>query len=73
MKHLLFSISSFLLLGLTSIRVYAQSNNSKDWKAGVARVVITPERSQWMSGYSDRNRPSENKIMDVGQVIGHTR
>jgi neutral ceramidase len=65
MKNLFFSIASFLLVGLFSIGVYAQSNNSKDWKAGVARVVITPERAQWMAGYGDRNRPSEGKIMDI--------
>ena len=29
------------------------------WKAGVARVNITPSESIWMAGYSSRDHPSE--------------
>jgi neutral ceramidase len=29
------------------------------WKAGVAKVNITPKESIWMAGYGFRNRPSE--------------
>lgn len=32
------------------------------WKAGVAKVVITPETSMWMAGYSARKRPSEGTL-----------
>jgi len=35
------------------------------WKAGVASVVITPERSMWMAGYAARTKPSEGKIHDL--------
>ena len=62
MKHLLLGISSFLLIALFNTNVCAQS---KDWKAGVARVIITPDRPQWMAGYGDRNRVSEGKIVDI--------
>ena len=65
MKHLLFGISSFLLISLFSTGIYGQSGNSKAWKAGVARVIITPEHPQWMAGYGDRDRPSEGKIVDI--------
>ena len=29
------------------------------WKAGVAKVDITPTESVWMSGYASRNRPAD--------------
>jgi hypothetical protein len=35
------------------------------WKAGVAKVVITPEESMWMAGYGARNKPSEGKLQDL--------
>src|SRR5215213_8029306 len=30
-----------------------------EWKAGVARVKITPERPMWMSGYGGRTKPAD--------------
>ncbi len=38
---------------------------SPDWKAGVASVVITPQKSIWMAGYSARKRPSEGVLQDL--------
>jgi hypothetical protein len=35
------------------------------WKAGVARVVITPNEPLWMSGYSARTKPAEGKLQDL--------
>jgi neutral ceramidase len=35
------------------------------WKAGVAKVNITPTRSMWMRGYGSRNRPSEGTLHDL--------
>jgi neutral ceramidase len=40
-------------------------NEPPGWKAGVARVVITPEEPMWMSGYAARNKPSEGTIHDL--------
>ncbi|HET6962482.1 MAG TPA: neutral/alkaline non-lysosomal ceramidase N-terminal domain-containing protein, partial [Terriglobia bacterium] len=37
----------------------------KTWKAGLAKVVITPEQPIWMSGYASRNKPSEGKVHDL--------
>lgn len=66
MKRLTFCFSSLLLVVLfTASSVNGQGRNVKGWKAGVARVIITPERPQWMAGYGDRDRPSEGKIMDI--------
>jgi hypothetical protein len=35
------------------------------WKAGTARVAITPKRPMWMAGYAARNKPSEGAIHDL--------
>jgi hypothetical protein len=36
-----------------------------EWKAGVARVRITPEEPLWMSGYAARDRPAEGTLHDL--------
>jgi hypothetical protein len=35
------------------------------WKAGVAKVNITPKESMWMAGYGSRKRPSEGIRKDI--------
>src|SRR5438034_11167711 len=35
------------------------------WKAGVAKVTITPEHLMWMSGYAARTKPAEGKLHDL--------
>ena len=32
------------------------------WKAGTARVDITPDEPIWMAGYGGRTKPSEGKV-----------
>jgi neutral/alkaline ceramidase-like enzyme len=34
-------------------------------KAGLAKVVITPETNIWMAGYAGRKKPAEGKILDL--------
>ena len=36
-----------------------------DWKVGLARVKITPERPVFMSGYASRNRPFDRVVADL--------
>jgi len=36
-----------------------------DYKAGIGRIVITPEKPIYMSGYASRNHPSEGVIHDL--------
>lgn len=36
-----------------------------NWKAGVARIQITPEESLWMGGYASRIHPSEGKLTEL--------
>ncbi len=35
------------------------------WRAGVAKVRITPERPVWMAGYDGRTGPSEGALHDI--------
>jgi neutral/alkaline ceramidase-like enzyme len=37
----------------------------KGWKAGTARVVITPEESLWMAGYASRDHIAEGKLHEL--------
>ena len=53
----------FAFAGLDSAP--ASSKSLKTWKAGLAKVVITPEKPIWMSGYASRTKPSEGKIHDL--------
>jgi len=35
------------------------------WRAGLARVKITPDESMWMAGYAARKKPSEGVLQDI--------
>ena len=35
------------------------------WRAGAAKVTITPEKPMWMSGYASRNHPAEGTLIDL--------
>ncbi|MFS8616718.1 MAG: neutral/alkaline non-lysosomal ceramidase N-terminal domain-containing protein [Solitalea sp.] len=35
------------------------------WKAGVARIRITPDEPMWMGGYAARNRPAEGTGIEL--------
>lgn len=62
---------SFSFLISICILFFAQSVNaignvdSKGWKAGVARVVITPEEPMWMAGYANRDHEADGKLQDL--------
>ncbi len=49
-----------LLLAAVSIRAEVPS-----WKAGAAKVKITPEKLMWMSGYASRDKPAEGSRQDL--------
>jgi neutral ceramidase len=51
-----------LLLVLAGLAVaFAQT----DWRAGVAKLVITPKEPIWMAGFGFRDRPSEGVRQDI--------
>src|SRR5690242_20691399 len=35
------------------------------WKAGAAKVNITPEQPMWMAGYAARTKPAEGTMTDL--------
>lgn len=49
------------LVLLTSLPAWCDEG----WKAGVARIKITPEQPMWMSGYASRTKPAEGKLHDL--------
>jgi hypothetical protein len=36
-----------------------------EYKAGTARIIITPDKPQYLSGYANRTHASEGKIHDL--------
>ncbi|SKB61584.1 neutral/alkaline non-lysosomal ceramidase N-terminal domain-containing protein [Dyadobacter psychrophilus] len=47
---------------LSQVAAFGQN---KGWKAGVSRVVITPENPMWMAGFAARTKPSDGKLHDL--------
>lgn len=45
--------------------VHGMPAAAQEFKAGVAKVVITPENGLWMAGYAARNKPAEGKLTDL--------
>jgi hypothetical protein len=45
--------------------VFAVDGAEPAWKAGVARVNITPREPIWLAGYAARTRPSEGVFLDI--------
>jgi hypothetical protein len=61
-------IRRFTLLFVLSFLAIPASAAPPDgdlWKAGVAKVVITPKKLMWMSGYGARSKPAEGKVHDL--------
>ncbi len=59
---------SFLSLIILFILAFTFSNrdaSAQGWKAGVAKVVITPQQPIWMAGYAARNHESEGALHDL--------
>ena len=41
------------------------SAEQAQWKAGAAKVVITPSEHVWMAGYAERSGPSDGALVDL--------
>jgi neutral ceramidase len=48
-----------LCLGLAALSLIATAAEASDWKAGVAKADITPDKPMWMSGYASRDHRAE--------------
>jgi hypothetical protein len=56
---------AFAALLLLSFASMGAPSPGSEWKAGAARVNITPHGSMWLSGYAGRNKPAEGKLHDL--------
>jgi len=57
MSRMVYFSAALFLLGSIACSVSAQEPT---WKAGLARVKITPEQPLFMAGYASRNKPFES-------------
>jgi hypothetical protein len=54
-----------LLVPLAPVATHAAEPAGSGWKAGAAKVRITPVQPLWMSGYAARTKPAEGKLLDL--------
>lgn len=54
----------WLVVVATIVSVPVETLRAAEWKAGVARAVITPEKSVWLAGYGSK-RPPDGKLHDL--------
>jgi hypothetical protein len=45
--------------------VPASAQEQPGWRAGVAKTIITPRQSIWMSGYGGRTKPAQGKETEL--------
>lgn len=66
-KSVLFSVLPSILIFLifSGSASGDQQASTKGWKAGVARVIITPQEPLWMAGYGSRDHVSEGTLVDL--------
>lgn len=59
-------VASCIVLSFISTDALGDSRlPDSTWRAGVARVVITPEQPMWMAGYAARDHQSEGIMHDL--------
>ena len=59
------AIAALSLLALAKCQAVVAATAPSAWKAGAAKVVITPESLMWMSGYGSRDHAAEGKLHDL--------
>ncbi|WP_423130217.1 neutral/alkaline non-lysosomal ceramidase N-terminal domain-containing protein [Gaoshiqia sp. Z1-71] len=59
--HIAFLLIPCFIIGFIPLIVNGQNH----WKAGVARIKITPTTSLWMAGYAARTQTAEGKLHDL--------
>jgi len=60
------ALSVFFILIVFSANAQLDSTHlSLEWKAGVARVLITPEQSMWAAGYAARDHHTDSILHDL--------
>ena len=59
-RILLIAVAAVLLLPTGLL-----AGEAPGWKAGLAKIVITPRQSIWLAGYGARTKPSEGTSQDL--------
>ncbi|MBR5175270.1 MAG: neutral/alkaline non-lysosomal ceramidase N-terminal domain-containing protein [Bacteroidales bacterium] len=57
--------SCCLVAALLLVNASASAEEDGLWKAGRARVKITPDSPIWLAGYASRTHPSEGTLQDI--------
>jgi hypothetical protein len=52
-------------LSCVTAPAFGKQPGAPSWKAGVAKIKITPAKLMWMSGYGARDKPAEGKLTDL--------
>lgn len=66
MKRTVFpAVILILLISVFSPTSAVNNISENGWKAGVAKVQITPENNVWMGGYASRTHGADGKIQDL--------
>lgn len=66
MRSLLLPLRWFCMALLVPLALAGSASAQKSsWKAGAARVAITPTEPIWMAGYAARKKPSQGKVHDL--------
>jgi neutral ceramidase len=52
-------------LSVLGILLFVPIATAAEWKAGLAKTVITPPRPVFMSGYASRNKPSQGVVHHI--------
>jgi hypothetical protein len=55
-------LACLFLIGLAGV---TEAGERTGWKAGAAKIIITPQQSMWMSGYSARTSPATGTRTDL--------
>jgi hypothetical protein len=58
-------LRSLIFIALIFFQLASAHGDNREWKAGVARVNISPELPIWLSGYGARNKPAQDKLDDL--------
>ncbi len=62
-RRLYLAAATFLIL--TAAALGRVSATDSAWKAGAAKVAITPSEPMWMAGYASRTHPAEGKLTEL--------
>jgi hypothetical protein len=57
--------SSLLAIVATVLVSVTHQVDAGGWRAGVAKIKITPEKPMWMMGYASRNKPATGTLTEL--------